>query len=456
MPRPASVWWEGNSISISGKKVDFDIWTAFVRDKLAALEHHVEEFLLLGFFTLQDLENLFHISSILPTDSLGEGILFDANNKTFDNPQSTRFIAKVIESGALGRVVVGPQGQKLDFFKDKCLKYITDHHRAMMEIQPLLHILPGLPGRMTEESLYSPINTNEGPANVIPKSDCGTGAFSSRYHKGLNNTLKYKHILRLIPYRLFAVLYALVRVVRPLELLLEYEYIVSYERQQATADAYKGSIYASLGKAWTPLQMSENLARFIEEGTEFPMGTRMYRHFSIAVQRQKMNYGRFGQSEDQKALAAAADAMAVHSPEVADKVYARLQGVVGSAKEEALFVQVSKDYHAIYGIPTSKDDTIAIGLPQKPSSSVQIAQPGPIIKSVERRHRGKEKITESGVDAKKVNVVDVEGLKAVVGLRRSTREQKPKVEIDIPDLGNGDSDDDNDSDDDGSGDDFKA
>jgi len=137
--------------------------------------------------------------TLLPTEQLAVGILFDAQNRTFDNPESTRFMAKIMKSSALGaHIVQASQSQKFGFDREKCVKYIIGHHRAMMKIQLLLHILQGLPGRMTKESLYSSINTNDGLAN----------------------------------------LYAPVQVVWPIELLLEYEYVVlhpSLEGRGSTA-----------------------------------------------------------------------------------------------------------------------------------------------------------------------------------------------------------------------------
>lgn len=150
-------------------------------------------------------------------------------------------------------------GEHLQFDQELGIQWILDIHSAWMKLQPLCHILQGLPGRMMEESLYNPVNTDQASANVVSKGDYGTGGFSSRYHKGVNMTGRYKHILCLLPHKVFLILYVLVHVIQLIELSVLFQYVVPAEGQQSTADAYKTRVYASLGNAWSPEQMSANL-----------------------------------------------------------------------------------------------------------------------------------------------------------------------------------------------------
>ncbi|KAJ3502694.1 hypothetical protein NLJ89_g8769 [Agrocybe chaxingu] len=379
MPRPQTAEWKGDdTIVINSKEVYLPTWMAYVRSQLEDANRFVERNLLMGLIGLDEIEERFKVSALEGTKAMGEGLLFDSRHPTFDNEQSTFLMGRLYTGKHLGVTVekkIGG-GKKFAFQKEAGLRWVMDAHRAWRKVHPLGFILQGLGGRMTEECAYSPVNNEAGDANVVVKPLLETGGFNARYNKCLATTGQFKHIIRLLPYGVFRLLYVLVRMVRPIELAILYEHVIPAHRQQAAADAYSGSIFASMGVAWTPEFASTNLFEFVE-GANFGFGMRVreYRHFGIALQRRKLPYYQSTDS-DQKRLAAAADAMSAHTTAVSDMHYAVLEQTPGSKSQEELFLTVSQDWHKLYEVPTSMSET-----PARPKCS-----PTPVVPAADREN----------------------------------------------------------------------
>jgi hypothetical protein len=197
---------------------------------------------------------------------------------------------------------------------------------------------------MTEQSLHTPINTLNSSRNFIFENGEHTGGFRSGYHKGSFSTGKHKEILRLLPYRVFRLLYILNRIVRPIELAALFDLLIQPENRQATVDTYRERM---------------NLQRFMQHGMGVKMGARPYRHFAIAIQRHypATNYGRYETDSKAQLYAIAADLMAGHTPEVAEMHYARLgNNVLTGSTLRAAYIRVCKDWHAFLGFSTERDD----------------------------------------------------------------------------------------------------
>jgi len=361
MPRPHTVWWEGDdTIVVSGtKRLEFSKWTEYVRRRMDELDDHIEEEILFNLFTLNEIEELFGVSKLSSDEEMGEGILFDARNPTFDNPQSVKFMGRLFMSGSLGvSVQTKPDGKhKFHFNKKKVQEWILAIHKAWAILQPLCHILQGPGGRLTEECAYSPIRNESGSSNIFVKPQFQTGGFYSRYHKNLRTTGSFKHIERILPYPLWRNLYILSRLVRPIELMVLFEYIVPFDKQQSTADAYRNHVFASCGTAWTPDFASEMLFQFVQEaGFGYGMKVRELRHLTIAIQRRKLDYQKRGNPED-IALAVAAEEMCGHSLDVGEYHYAREKGTIGTASQEDLFMRIGHDWHKLFQVSTSYRNT---------------------------------------------------------------------------------------------------
>lgn len=361
-PRPDMIWWHGDVVTVGEISVDVTKYKTFLQKKLNETEKFVEEHVLLDLFKIHELDDICNISKLRDLsqaeDVLGNGILLDLRNSRFDNPQSAQLFLKMLQSGKLD-IKLDTAGS-IKFGKLAGLKWISDIDRALSETQSLCHTTqgPGV-GRMTEQALQTPINTLNGSRNVIFENGEGTGAFRTGYHKGSFTTGQHKEILRLLPYRVFRLLYVLTRIVRPIELTALFNLLIPPDNRQATVEAYRERIWASYGRAWSPPLLSENLQRFMQRGMGVKMSARPYRHFAIAVQRHysATNYGRYETDSKAQLFAMAADLMAGHTSEVAEMHYARTDNnVLNSSTLKAAYIRVCKDWHTFLGFSTSRDD----------------------------------------------------------------------------------------------------
>jgi hypothetical protein len=362
-PRPDMIWWRGDVVTVGDSiSIDVNEYKIFLQKKLNETEKFLEEHVLLGLFKVHELDNACKISKLQDLtqaeDVLGNGILLDLRNKRFDNPESAQLFLKMLQSGKLDMKQRATGSIKFD--KLLGLKWISNIDKALTETQSLCHTTqgPGV-GRMTEQALQTPINTLNSSRNVIFENGERTGGFRSGYHKGSFTTGQHKEILRLLPYRVFRLLYILNRIIRPIELAALFDLLIPPENRQATVDAYRERIWASYGRAWTPHRLSENLQRFMQRGMDVKMGARLYRHFAIAVQRHypATNYGRYETNSEAQIYAKAADLMAGHSPEVAEMHYARIgNNVLTSSTLRAAYIRVCKDWHEFLGLFTQRDD----------------------------------------------------------------------------------------------------
>jgi hypothetical protein len=358
--RAVSVWWKGNVVEVGDTQIDFARYKLFLHQILNNLEQHVEEKVLLGVYTLADLENTYNISHLEelcpPEDNLiGNGILLDVRKDTLRNEASIRFFAKLKKKGLLG-ISIDERGL-VQFKMQEGLLWLSDIDKAMHILMPLCHVLEGPPGRMTEEAAIRLTNTEESSRGLVFEKHAGTGGFRSGYHKNTHVTGDHKDILRLVPYRLFALLYALIRVVRPIELQVLFDLKIPTQKRQKVYDDYGQCIFASMGKGWDEKQMSQALERFFKTGLDIKMGVRIFRHFAVAVQRhfRQTNYGIYETAPDERRLALIADLMAGHTTKVAEQYYAREPAVVVGIISKSDYIRLCQDWHALHGFSTSRD-----------------------------------------------------------------------------------------------------
>jgi hypothetical protein len=362
-PRPDFVWWMGNTVKVGDHTVDVDRFTKFLSLKIKEIEEFVEKSVLLGTFTLAEIEEKFKISSLKDPsgdeDVLGNGVLFDARNNTLDNPESTEVFYEMFRKKCLGMMC--DSDNNLHFDQKTSMVWVTDIHKALSVIQPLCHITQGPgPGRMSEECIHSPTNSINCPRNFTFDEQEGTGAFRSGYNKTSFVTDDQKVIFRLLPYTIFRLLYTLIRLIRPIEFTVLLDFVATTpEDRQSFVNAYKERIWASWGQPWTAIDLSRNLQEFMNEGIGSKIGARSYRHLAIAMQRHfpTTSYDRYNTERDieNRTLARAADLMAGHSVGVAEMNYARRPDGATSAITKAHFIRVSKDWHVLLGLSTKFD-----------------------------------------------------------------------------------------------------
>lgn len=360
-PRPDMIWWHGDVVMVGEMSVDILEFKTFLKKKLKEMENFVEEHILLGLYKLHEIDDACKISQLKDLsqaeDILGNGLLLDLRDGSFDNPESIQLFLSILQHSKLG--VKQNIGGAIKFEKASGVKWISDIDKALAEIQSLCHITqgPGV-GRMTEQALQTPINTLNSSRNFVFENGEQTGGFRSGYHKGSFTTGQHKEILRLLPYRVFRLLFVLIHIVRPIELAVLLDLLIAPENRQDAVDAYRERIWASYGRAWTPIRLSENLQQFMQRGVGVKMGARPYRHFAIAVQRHypSTNYGIYETDSSKSINAIAADLMAGHIPIVAEMHYARKESVLTSEVLKTAYIRVCKDWHTFLGFSTKRDD----------------------------------------------------------------------------------------------------
>ena len=357
-PRPSMVWWRDDAITIDGHTVEFNDYKKHLQTKAMELELFVEDEVLFGLYSLDDIEALFHVSVLQDMGdetTVGYGILLDTQpgNETMDNPQSGKILEHMFHHGVLG--LRRTQASNIVFDKALAVDWVMKIHLAWRMFQPLAHITQGIPGRGTEESLFSPMNTKTTRRHVFFEPTVGTSGFSTNYHKGANITGTFKHIFRILPFRIFLVLYVLIRLIRPIELSVLFDYFIEAHRRAATVVAYKEHVYASFGRAWTsPVDISPNLSIWFKNCLGFEMGIRRYRHFATAVQRHFPETNYQLEPTVKESLIIAADLMGGHTPQVSELHYARLEKTNSATPTmKTLFFQICKDWHRLHGFQTT-------------------------------------------------------------------------------------------------------
>lgn len=124
---------------------------------------------------------------------------------------STAFFLSLQKKQLLG-ISVSNQGS-VQFGLKESLQWLNDIDKSVSLLMPLCHVLDGPPGKMTEQAALHVTNTELTTRAVVFERQAGTGGLRSGYHKGAHITGDHKDILRLLPYRVWVLLYILIRIV---------------------------------------------------------------------------------------------------------------------------------------------------------------------------------------------------------------------------------------------------
>ncbi len=216
------------------------------------------------------------------------------------------------------------------------------------------HILV-IAGRGTEWETIGPTNNINGPRGVVYDPGACTGAFDSRYHKGLNIQGIEKHIRRYIPYQIFRLLYLLLRVVRPIELTVLFATIVPDANKAKTIQAYHGHVFASMGRAWVSEDISKALQSWLDGVIGLRLGLHDYRHLAIAIQRRYMDLREKNPNQNELAL----NRIRAHGKSVGDSHYGR-EDYLGSCSidERDRALNLGREYHRIMGFTTGFNEEL--------------------------------------------------------------------------------------------------
>jgi hypothetical protein len=161
----------------------------------------------------------------------------------------------------------------------------------------------------------------------------------------------YKNILRLLPYRVARILFILLRVVRPIQLMPLMKFVVPAGQKNAEAamSLYGTRIFVSWNSAWSSSLLSHILKAWFKEHLGFPMGLRMYRHFATALQRKYIKYLRHN---DPESIQEAADGQAGRTERTGDGHYAVEKGQSSTEARIRNFELVSAYWHEMIGYVT--------------------------------------------------------------------------------------------------------
>jgi len=331
-----------------------DAFAQFVRQQLDELETFVDSEVLFG-ISLKSIGISCRLTDTMDTGDKttpGYGPFLSADDTTLDNVDSNKFLRALTEFGK--EAPVRKVGGRLEWDRRKSNKWSMICHMALQMAYCLVHTTPGLAGRASEEVLIQWTNEEFGACGNI-RIRHGTAAIDTSYHKGALFTGMHKNIVRLLPYRLARILYILLRVVRPVELMpiLKFCVPVGTDNANAAVKLYRTRVFVSWGKPWTAALLSNILKAWFKKGLNIPMGIRMYRHFATALQHRYIRYIKHTDPED---IQAAADGQAGRTLETSEGNYAIERKAQNASKRIRDFELVSAYWHEMCGLDTYPPD----------------------------------------------------------------------------------------------------
>ena len=335
-------------LTIGTHQVVIEVFKQIVHDELDRLEKLVKEEVLFGI----ELEEL-GISCTFPEDmdngdesTVGYGIFNSDGNDVLDNPDSDKFVKKMLEIGALG---LQYRDGQLHFDQRLSISWSGIIHEVMALLYVMCHILAGLPGRGVEEQLMALCNLAETRRHLYARA--GTLHFNCNYHKGALSTGIYKSIIRVLPYRVACILYILIRIIRPIEVFPLLKFIVKPEKKTEMMKTYRSRVFASFGKAWDASRLSKILMQWFKRHLGFEMGLRMFRHFATALERRYLTFQDSSNLHAQ--ISHAADEQAGRTKETSERNYAVEKGTSSVAlSKQQLHRLVSEGWHKMFDIKT--------------------------------------------------------------------------------------------------------
>ncbi|KAJ7210265.1 hypothetical protein B0H12DRAFT_1151777 [Mycena haematopus] len=334
-PRPWLIQWkEERALLIAGHEVRIDDYFRFLKQKIDELEKYVEEKVLFG-STLDDLDISTDLAGL--TMKSKSGLFTNDSDITLDNPDSDRFVEFLSAALHLAPDDSTRDGNQMEIDPEKGIKWLQHINAAYCELHPLTHTTQGLPGRFTEEGLFTLDNMDVEMAH-------NTIGFKPTHLK----TGAFKHIFRMLPQRISRLLYIMIRVVRPVELLVLLQHVVPKRKHETTLRLYSNRVFATMGHEMTSTFLSKNLGGWLKGaegslGLGFHMGGRMYRQFATALDRKYLG------SLEVDPLATVGDHQAGRTTAVSHRHYA-VEWRVDAGMARALSVQKSLDWHKMIGI----------------------------------------------------------------------------------------------------------
>jgi hypothetical protein len=286
-------------------------------------------------------------------------LLSDVSEEQPLNPDAEKFSLHLAQSQQL--YSLDSQGT-LQWKTTEAVCWSESLSLALDRLCVLCHILQGSPGRGTEELKMQVSNTKGGGRrHLFIDNHLGTLFVFSNYWKGAKATGRFKEIVRVLPYRPARLLFTLVRVARPIELLYLSKTMTKEEFETASAASH-GLLWASKGKPPHNKLLTDALPAFFQREDRHgsrPLtwitGMRLYRHLVVAIQRRHFPGFRYSKEDEQRGLNIG-DLQAGRSGETSEQHYAPEIGSVPAERGMiAHYVQFSQLWHKFMKQSTSFD-----------------------------------------------------------------------------------------------------
>jgi hypothetical protein len=332
-PRDIISWPSDNVMMLKGLTINIDLYCEKVRKSLQDTRVHIRERVLFGIAT--DIK-------IPPIDSQNETThghsIFGPVDRTFDNVDSAAFLGALLIDGKLcwrgpDNVIVWDR-QRVD-------EWLSDIDRSWSDVYCLLHILC-LPPRASEEIIFQWTNSKNGRRHLFIINQIM--ALISNYHKGHQVTGLYKQVLRLMPNELGLLIVILLRVVRPIEILVVGKFYTPETQKSAMKKRYASKMFVTYGQEWKSERLSRLLKGWWTKNMNLPIGINLHRQFSVGLQRRFQPYDKTDPRRKTAQLALA------HGEIAGDLYYAKATGDSNiPLTRQALFEEISHDWMALFG-----------------------------------------------------------------------------------------------------------
>lgn len=288
--KTATTFWKDNSTVIIGPQtINLSVFRSFLSLQIEHLEDLFRTSILFG-KRLDDLGITVDFRTITDNGNMTTLAYSPLLESIHGNRDSNILLNFMLEEKSV--VEIDPEDNKMKWDVAGAEKWLGDIHRATSWVQAAAHITQGAPGRMTEEAKSQLTNTEVGRRHLVILQSLNTLALWSNYSKTTKVTGAFKEVLRVYPHRIARLIFILVRLVRPIEVLylIKHRHAQVPEELERVVTAYKSKLWTSFGLPFTPDQMCENLADFLmsDDGGPFPFrfGVRLYRELATAVQRR--------------------------------------------------------------------------------------------------------------------------------------------------------------------------
>jgi hypothetical protein len=289
----ATVFWQNDHNLILGPHtINLNTFRSFILFHVEQLEDFIRTDVLFG-KTLHDLDITVDFTTFSDSGNMTDLQYNPLLESIQGNPDSDTVLDCMLQEGSV--VKINPNANQMTWDPVASEQWLGNIHQAASRLQPLAHVTQGAPGRISEESKMQLTNTEVGRRHLIILSFLNTIGIWSNYSKTTKVSGAFKEVLRVYPYRISRLLFILIRLIRPIEVL----YHIQCRPQaleiesELVVTAYKSRLWTSFGTAFTPDDMRSYLPALLmsedeDNQTPFPFrfGVRTYREFAAAVQRR--------------------------------------------------------------------------------------------------------------------------------------------------------------------------